>query len=182
MKNRIRLTTLVEIAISVALAVALSYLKFFRMPQGGSVSLQMVPIVVLAVRCGTIPGLIGGLLFGIIRMMLSPDFYYLLQALLDYPIAFTTIGLAGIWVRYGKDKIDYLRNGLALVFVFGLRFISHVIAGKLFFGQYAPEGMNEWWYAITYNAAHLVPELVVTLIVIMILMTRREIFEQKLIR
>lgn len=179
MKNRIRLTTLVEIAISVALAVALSYLKFFRMPQGGSVSLQMVPIVVLAVRCGTIPGLIGGLLFGIIRMMLSPAFYYPLQALLDYPIAFTTIGLAGIWVRYGKDKIDYLRNGLALVFVFGLRFISHMIAGKLFFSEYAPEGMNEWWYAITYNAAHLVPELIVTLIVIMVLMTRREIFERK---
>ena len=53
-----------------------------------------------------------------------------------------------------------------------------MIAGKIFFGEYAPEGMNQWWYSITYNATHLVPELVITFVVLVVLMTRREIFER----
>ncbi len=178
MRNRFETTTLVEMGISIALAVALSYLKFFTMPQGGSVTLQMVPIVILAARLGTIPGLVGGLTFGLIRMLLSPSFFHPLQGLLDYPVAFFVIGFAGIWVRYGRNVWDYYRNGFALAFVFGLRFISHVIAGKIFFGEYAPEGMNQWWYSITYNATHLVPELVITFVVLVVLMTRREIFER----
>lgn len=178
MKN-MSLATKVEIAIAIALGVVLSYWKIFQMPQGGSVSLQMVPIVVVAVRHGGLAGLLGGVLFGVIRMILSPSVFHPLQAILDYPIAFTVIGLAGFWIKYSTTIVGHLKNAFALVFVFLLRYATHVVGGKIFFGEYAPEGMNEWWYSITYNATYLFPELLVTLIIVMLLMTRRDLFVTK---
>lgn len=178
LKN-LSLSIRVEIAIAIALGVVLSYWKIFALPQGGSVTLQMVPIVVVAIRHGKTAGLIGGLLFGVIRMILSPSIYHPVQALLDYPIAFTFVGLAGIWVKYAETYQQHIKNALALTFVFLLRYVSHVFAGKIFFAEYTPLGMNEWWYAITYNAAHLFPELFITLIIVMLLMTRRDLFVTK---
>lgn len=178
--KRFNLTLQVEISIAVALAVALSYLKFFTLPQGGSITLQMVPIVVLAIRRGTKAGLLGGLLMGVIRMIINPSFFVdLVQHVLDYPVAFTMIGLSGIWVKHGKSIYDYVRNALSICLAFALRFCVHVLSGKIFFGIYAPEGVNEWWYSLTYNASYLLPELIITFIVLMLLLTRRDLFEPK---
>jgi thiamine transporter len=176
--KRFSISVQVETAIAVALAIVLSYIKFFQMPQGGSVSLQMVPIVLLAVRRGPKVGLLGGLLFGVLKSMLNPSFYVdPVQHILDYPVAFTVIGLVGLWVKYGKTRKDLIGNAAAVCFVFGLRFLVHVLSGKIFFGIYAPEGMNQWWYSLTYNAAYLLPEMIVTLVVVMFLLTRRDLVE-----
>lgn len=132
--KRFSISVQVETAIAVALAIVLSYIKFFQMPQGGSVSLQMVPIVLLAVRRGPKVGLLGGLLFGVLKSMLNPSFYVdPVQHILDYPVAFTVIGLVGLWVKYGKTRKDLIGNAAAVCFVFGLRFLVHVLSGKIFF-------------------------------------------------
>lgn len=176
--KRFSISVQIETAIAVALAIVLSYIKFFQMPQGGSVSLQMVPIVLLSVRRGPKVGLLGGLLFGVLKSLINPSFYVdPVQHLLDYPVAFTVIGLVGLWVKYGETRRDMIGNALAVCFVFGLRFLVHVLSGKIFFGIYAPEGVSEWWYSLTYNAAYLFPEMIATLIVVLFLLTRRELFE-----
>ena len=100
------------------------------------------------------------------------------QVILDYPLANAVLGFAGLWVKYGRAPGDYLRNGLSVCFAMALRFLSHVIAGRIFFSEFALEqGMNEWWYSITYNASWFGPKMVVTLILVMFLLTRREIVE-----
>ncbi|MGB3985379.1 MAG: energy-coupled thiamine transporter ThiT, partial [Limnochordia bacterium] len=69
--KRFNLYVQVEVAVAVALAVALSFWKVLTMPQGGSVSLDMIPLLLLAARRGTPVGLLGGLLFGLIKLLLG---------------------------------------------------------------------------------------------------------------
>ncbi len=167
MRNK-KLIVMMEISLCVALSIVLSHLRLWQMPNGGSVTLQMLPLFILAFRRGGKAGLAGGLVFGLLRMLLSPHVYHPVQGILDYPLAFTLIGLAG-----------YLRH-FPIVAMLGtslLRFISHVVAGQVFFGHYAPEGMNPWWYSITYNGTHLVPEILLTLVVYILVRSRRELFE-----
>ena len=81
--------TLAEIGIAVALAAVLGQLRFFVMPQGGSVSLELLPIIFVAVRSGVVPGLTAGLLYGLVQLFLPGAFvYHPVQAALDYPLAF----------------------------------------------------------------------------------------------
>lgn len=175
--KKIKLSTQVEIAVLIALGIALSYLKLFSMPQGGSVSLQMVPLVILAARHGGGVGVLAGLLFGVIRMLLSPNVYHPVQGLLDYPIAFMLVGVVGFRIKYTQEWKGHLRNFAVLSGGFFLRLLAHTVAGKVFFGEYAPAGINPWWYSITYNLTHLAPELIITGLVIMLLISRRELFE-----
>ena len=67
--NRIRM--LVEGAIMIAAAQVLSYLKLWRMPWGGSITLAMLPIVLYAVRWGFGPGLLAGFVLGILQFTLD---------------------------------------------------------------------------------------------------------------
>ena len=54
--------TLVEIALTIALAFVLDELRLFEMPQGGTVSLSMLPLIVLAYVRGWGPAVLAGLL------------------------------------------------------------------------------------------------------------------------
>jgi len=173
--KRFNLYVQVEVAVAVALAVALSFWKVLTMPQGGSVSLDMIPLLLLAARRGTPVGLLGGLLFGLIKLLLGAYIVHPIQAILDYPLAFTVLGFAGLWVRYGTTYNDYLRNGFSLAFALMLRFVSHFISGMVFFGEYAPEGTPVWLYSLTYNATYYIPEMIVALVVVLILLARKEI-------
>lgn len=173
--KRISLTVQMEVAVAVALAVALSFWKVFTMPQGGSVSLDMVPLLLLAVRRGTPVGLLGGLLFGLLKLLINPYIVHPVQVVLDYPLAFAVLGFAGLWVRYGTKHVDYIRNGLSIGFGLALRFLSHLISGIIFFGEFAPEGTPGWLYSLTYNAAYYLPEMIVALVVVLVLISRREI-------
>ena len=56
---------LAEAGVAAALAWILSRLRIFRMPQGGSVSLELVPILYLAFYRGTYPGVLAGLAAGL---------------------------------------------------------------------------------------------------------------------
>ncbi len=173
--KKLSISTQVEIAIAVALAIALSYWKIFAMPQGGSVSLQLIPLVILAVRRGLGPGVVGGIVFGILSSMLSPNIVHPIQAVLDYPVAFGVFGLAGVWVRSGEKLTDYIRNIVALVFICFLRYLAHFIAGVVFFSQYAGD-QNVWIYSALYNFTYLAPEMIVTIVLVLLLLTRRDLF------
>jgi thiamine transporter len=153
---------LAEIAIFVALATALSFIIILQLPQGGSITLaSMVPIIWLALRRGPKIGLTAGFVYGLVQLVVLPQIYFLPQVLLDYPLAFGCLGLAGLFQK------RWALAGVAVAIVG--RFIMHLISGALFFASYAPAGMNPWIYSGIYNGSYLLPELVISLFVIFLL-------------
>lgn len=158
MKDR-RTRLLLEIALTVALAAVLSMYALWRMPQGGTVSLGMLPLFVLALRSGLGPGLVAGGLYGIVDMLIDPfPPVHWVQPILDYPVAYLLVGLAGAVsgslaralsgnARY--RAIAYIAAGIALG-ALG-RYLAHWTSGVIFFGEYAPPGQPVWLYSALYN-------------------------------
>ncbi len=159
---------MIECAIMVALATGLSFITLFKLPLGGSVTvLSMLPICMLSIRHGIKWGLIGGLLHAVIQLLidLSAVLSWGLSPaaivgcfLLDYIVAFTVLGLAGIFRKHGKTGMI-----LGICFALFLRFVSHVLSGTIIFDVWMPEEWsNPFVYSICYNGSFMLPELVLT--------------------
>ncbi len=156
---------MVEVALAAALAVVLSLIKLYTLPQGGSLSLEMIPVFYVAVRRGGTLGCVAGLLLGLGQLMFGAFIVHPAQLVIDYPLAFTLLGVAG-----------FLRKTPLVGVVVGcsLRFLAHFASGVIFFSQYAPEGMNVLVYSAVYNASYMLPETVITLIVIALILAREK--------
>jgi thiamine transporter len=156
-----------EIGVAIALAAVLSWLAQafpLRMPQGGSFGLEMLPILFIAVRRGVLPAVVAGGLFGLLQLTGvagTPYIYHPLQALLDYPLAFAALGLAGL-VRVGPlDRpANVARLSAAVAVGSTARLAFHFLSGLIFFAEYAPAWEAPWLYAITYNLLYLLPSAV----------------------
>lgn len=144
-------------AICIALSFALSYVKFFSMPQGGSVTFaSLLPLAIYSYMFGTRKGVIAGVVYGLLQFIQSPQFYQPMQVLLDYPIAFGAIGVAGI----GR-KMKFLKGNVQAEFAVGttiavlLRYVSHVISGYYVFYTWAGD-QHPLVYSLAYNSFTLV--------------------------
>ncbi|KPU28265.1 proton-coupled thiamine transporter YuaJ [Caloranaerobacter sp. TR13] len=171
MERNVKIRMLTEGGVMVALASILSMLKIYEAPFGGSVTAgSMIPIIIFALRWGIMPGLFVGLVYGIIQSILGLYFVHPIQYLLDYPIAFALLGLAGISKSLGnKIKNKYLNLFIGVfIAIFG-RFIAHLLSGVIFFAEYAPEGMNPWLYSAIYNGSYLGIELIISLVLVLLL-------------
>ncbi len=157
MTNTTKTKTLVYGALCIALSFALSYVKLFSMPMGGSVTLcSMLPLMFFSYRFGVSKGLLAGLAYGLLQLIQKPEIAHWAQLLLDYPLAFTAIGLAGVTAKRGDVLSGAAWRLPAGALVGGAaRLICHVISGAVFFGAYAPEGVNPWWYSFLYNGGYL---------------------------
>jgi len=148
-----RITILVEGALAVALSVVFSALRLWSMPQGGSITLEMLPLFLFALRRGGRYGCAAGAVSGLMQLLTGGYMVHIAQAALDYPLAFGVLGVAGflrerpIWIG--------LTAGAAL------RLLCHVLSGVVFFGSFAPEGANVWVYSTIYNLTFMAPTLVV---------------------
>lgn len=167
MRN-LRVLLMVEIAIFGALGYVLDFVAF-KMPQGGSVSLVMIPIVLMAFRRGAVAGILTGLLVGLLQIVtgvisvtpLSFGFV-VMQVILDYLVAYGVVGFAGI-MRGNYLKAFQQKRSVSMIaaIVIGvligslLRYVMHVITGVLFFGMFA-EG-NVLIYSVVYNATYMIP-------------------------
>lgn len=175
MRNK-RVLLMVEIAIFAALGFVLDFIAF-RMPQGGSVSLVMIPIVLMAFRRGIAAGVITGLLVGLLQIVtgfisvapLSFGFV-VMQVILDYLLAYGVVGLAGMMRGRYLEAVQAKKTGKIIVMValgvlLGsfLRYVIHVITGILFFGMFA-EG-NVFIYSAVYNATYMIPVAIVAAII-----------------
>ena len=60
----------------------------------------LVPILWFSLRRGLRTGLEAGTIYGLVNMALGGYIVDPFQALLDYPIAFAALGLAGLFKRY----------------------------------------------------------------------------------
>ena len=88
---------LTEAALAIALAFVLGLITLFRMPLGGSISLEMVPLILLAVRQGWKVGMLAGAAYGLLNLAVSPIILHPVQVLFDYPLPFAALGLAGLF-------------------------------------------------------------------------------------
>jgi len=161
---KIQTKIIAEIVVVVSLSYALNLIVLFRMPQGGSVTVvSMVPILWLALRRGTKIGVLAGVIFGLVDMMPQPFVVHPVQFLLDYPLAFGSLGLAGL---FQKHPIAGVVTG-----IFG-RFVCHFVSGMVFFAMYAPSGMKPAVYSAIYNGSYLVVELVFSVVIMYVLVRR----------
>ncbi len=163
------LRIMLEVSLMVGAAALLSFLKLFKMPYGGSVTLEMLPILVLAFRRGGKIGMLGGAVHGLIKLLFGPSFVHPLQILLDYPLPYAVVGLAG----FGALRRMRIKGTIVAVLA---RYVVHVVAGVVFWGHYAPEGTPALLYSLVYNANYLLIEGIIMVLVIQLLGKREEIF------
>ena len=154
---------LAEMIVFIALAnvlylISKFYLPFLRLPQGGSITVaSMVPLMWFALRRGLRWGVEAGIIYGLVHMVISGGVYFPTQIILDYPLAFGALGLAGAFQKHPVVGVGAAILG---------RFACHFISGVVFFGQYAWQGWNVIAYSAAYNASYLVPEFIVSAIII----------------
>ena len=170
MKSKLTLRALTEGAILIAAAQVLSYLKLWRMPWGGSITLAMVPIILYAVRWGLGNGLIAGFVYGVMQFMFDGGISIGWESIIgDYLLAYTALGFAGL--AHGK------KGGIFIGTVIGglCRFLVHYVVGATIWGEYMPEsffGMtmhSPWFYSLLYNLAYMLPNIIICLIVFALL-------------
>lgn len=148
-------------AVCMALSNVLSMIKLFDMPQGGSVTpASMLPLMLFAYVYGVGPGMTVGAVYGVMQLIIEPYFLSVPQMLLDYPIAFAMVGLAGLF-----SKNENRALGLSLGVVLGSlgRFVAAVLSGVVFFAEYAGD-QNPWVYSIGYNGAYMLPECIICVV------------------
>ncbi|HEX5912349.1 MAG TPA: energy-coupled thiamine transporter ThiT [Rubrobacter sp.] len=159
---------LTEAALAVALSFVLGLIVLFKMPYGGSVSLEMIPLILLALRQGWKVGVVAGAVYGLLDLAIDPYVVHPVQFILDYPLAFGALGLAGLFKPTVRGAI--LGTTVAVL----ARFACHFLSGVVFFASVAPEGWNPYLYSAAYNAAYLAPSLGIALVVTVVLLKALE--------
>lgn len=164
-----RTAVIAEIGLAIALAAVLKFLAI-RLPiniAGGSISLDMLPLVVVALRRGILPGVAVGILFGLVDLMLEPYVVHPIQMLLDYPVAHGLVGFAGVGARTVISRLSEQESASALIhsafwILVGVlaRFGAAFVSGMVFFAANAPAGQPVALYSAAYNASYLAPSAV----------------------
>lgn len=156
-KYNVRVLTYGALAISAAFI--LSYIKIVSMPFGGTVTLaSMLPLFVFAYIAGPRAGMLAGLAYGILQYIQEPYFVHWVQFLLDFPIAFSLLGLSGL----------FRKNTYLGAFVGSMsRFVCHFLSGVVFFASYAGD-QNVFIYSLSYNMSYIIPELLICMAVLAI--------------
>ena len=177
MKTKHPVRRLVESAIMIALATVLSLIKI-DLPFGGGVTIvSMLPLVIVSHRWGWKWGVVTAFVYSVLQLLLGLDNVGYAATLamvfgvifLDYIIAYTVIGLSGV---FGKSR-RAVAVGIAVTFC--LRFLCHLVTGAWIWGVWMPEEFmnlpmtNVWVYSALYNGWYMAAELVVTEIVAMLI-------------
>lgn len=136
-----------------AMSFALSYIKLWDMPHGGSVTLvSLLPLMLYAYIFGTKKGVFVGFTYGLLQAVQDPWLIHPAQFLLDYPIGFAAVGLAGLLSDHKAfAKLPQIGFSIGAILAGSARFICHVLSGVFAFEAYA-EGQNVWAYSLLYNA------------------------------
>lgn len=163
---------LVFSAMAIALATVISVaIKLPSLPNGGSVTLfSMLVICLIGYWYGPKVSIVAAVAYGILQFIVGPYVVHPLQVILDYPLAFGALGLSGF---FSNSK-----NGLIKGYLAGVtgRFIVHCISGVIFYTEYVGNLKGNAlaiWGGIVYNMSYIVPEAVLTLILLAIPAVRK---------
>jgi thiamine transporter len=142
-----------------------------EMPQGGSVfGFPMIPLVFLGMLLGPKYGVLGGAVYGLTSIMLDGGVYHWVSFFSDYVVAFGVLGLTGLFKGALHNNGKFIG---AIATVAFLRYLSHAIFGAIIFAEFAPEGVNPWFYSfVLYNAPYMLTSTSVTLVVGLLLRKR----------
>ena len=139
-----------------AMAVILTAFPFYRMPNGGSVTLGgVLPLFFISFAYGPEVGMLAGFAYSLMNLVMAPYILHPVQVLFDYPLPFMALGLAGCFPRHHMAGIT------AAVAV---RLFFHFLSGVVFFGSYAPAGTSIYLYSFVTNLTYLLPNLVICLV------------------
>ena len=158
---------LVFSAMAIALATVIAtVIKLPSLPNGGSVTLfSMLVVSLVGYWYGPVIGTTAAVAYGILQFITEPYAIHPIQVLLDYPLAFGALGLSGF---FSKSKNGLLKGYVAAVVG---RFIVASISGLIFFTTYV-EGLGEnlaaVWASLVYNMTYLLPEAILTIILLMV--------------
>lgn len=167
-----------EIAMMAALGLIFDYLaNLFEVaifPQGGSISLSMIPIFIMAYRRGLVAGLATGFIVGAVQILFASGGYLVhpVQVALDYYGAYTAVGFAGIVTLFKKKTPVMMVIGI--IIGGSLRYLSHVIAGIVFWGEWAPEGFNAVTWSLYYNMTYMLPNIIIAAIVVVLMVKKQQ--------
>ena len=166
MKKNLTLRALTEGAIFVALAQILSYLKLFELPQGGSITVAMLPIFLYCARWGFGPGILASFVYSVLQLLLDGAYAWGWQSMLgDYIVAFTALGFAGL---FHKQHYGFFTGTVVGSLA---RFLVPYLVGVCVWGEYMPEsffGMTmttPWFYSFLYNGSYMLVDMVICLVV-----------------
>ncbi len=162
-KSRRRLTVaqLTCCAAAIALGTILSNIKLFHFPTGGSITLiSMLVICLPGYWFGLGAGIMTGIAYGVLQMLIDPYILFPAQLIVDYILAFSALGLSGLFCNK--------KSGLVKGYLAGIigRFVFAVISGWIFFGMYAWEGWAPLPYSLVYNGIYIFSEAAVTILLI----------------
>ena len=172
MKNNIKAKALTESAIMIAFATVLSIIKLADMPYGGSVTIaSALPIAIIAYRYGIKTGLLAGTVHAVIQQLIgisTLSYFTTWQSILaiivlDYMVAFTAVGFAGIFRKLIKNQAIALSLGCALICA--IRYACHVISGATVWAGLSIPTEAALSYSFIYNATYMIPETIILIIV-----------------
>lgn len=171
-----RLTTrqLAFCSMAIALGTVLSNIKLFHFPYGGSVTLlSMLVICLPGYFFGLGAGILTGIAYGVLQLLIDPYVLYPMQLVVDYLLAFGALGLSGLFSN--------ARNGLIKGYIAAVlgRYVFAVISGWIFFGEYAWEGWNPLPYSLAYNATYIFSEAAVTIAILLLPPVRKAMIRTK---
>ena len=176
MKNKRQTKKIAEAAVMIALATVLSICEIFKLPYGGSVTAaSMLPILIFSYRHGIGMGLSAAATYATVQQLLGLNnlFYVtgwqsvLAVIFLDYLLAFTVIGLGGIFrgriiSHRGRVNAQAVELALGMIFVCILRYAFHTIAGATVWAGLSIPTEAALIYSLGYNAIYMIPESVVS--------------------
>ena len=119
---------------------------------GGSITFaSLLPLMLFAYCFGARKGVFVGIIYGMLQCLQNPQLYEPMQVLLDYPIAFGAIGLAGMFKNFKCIKSDLLKFALGALVAVTLRYVAHVLSGYYVFSSWAWPGYGALSYSVVYN-------------------------------
>ncbi len=170
MKNT-RAKVLTESAIMIAFSTVLSLFTLAKLPYGGSVTVaSALPVVIIAYRYGTSWGLLTGVVYAVIQnlvgmsnvLLFSDALSIVAVIVLDYIIAFTAAGFAGVFRKCVKNQALALALGSALICV--IRYLCHFVSGFTVWAGFSIPTKGALVYSLIYNATYMIPETIVLVI------------------
>ena len=165
-KSKITLRALTEGAIFVAIAQVLCYLKFFELPQGGSITVAMLPIFLYCARWGFGPGMLASFVYSVLQLTLDGAYAWGWQSMLgDYIVAFTVLDLAGL---FHKQKYGFF---IGIVVGSLASFLVHYVVGATVWAEYMPDTFfgitmhSPWFYSFLYNGSFMAVDMLLCLVI-----------------
>ena len=177
-----KLLMLTECSVMLALSIVLSFVKVWKMPMGGAVTLlSMLPIMLISVKYGIKGGLpiaflnalfqlVMGVASGNVFVYCTTAVMVIICVLFDYIVPFTVLGCAAMFrkpaekLRPGNRQAADVLLLAGFVLVIVARFACHYITGFSIWGQWAPEGQSKYIYSLIYNGQYMLPECIFTTI------------------